>query len=65
MDNFTPCSSYTINLALNIEEDRYSDSIFDIKINELDNLHKNKSDLPYNFRNTQELKLILKRILSN
>ena len=40
-------------------------SIFDIKINELDNSHKSKSDLPYNFRNTQELKLILKRILSN
>ena len=40
-------------------------SIFDIKINQLDNLHKTEDDLPYNFRKLQEFKSIVKRILSN
>ncbi len=40
-------------------------SIFDIKINQLDNPHITKDDLPYNFKKPQEFKSIVKRILSN
>ena len=40
-------------------------SIFDIKINQLDNLHKTKDDLPYYFKKPQEFKSIVKRILSS
>ena len=40
-------------------------SIFDIKINKLDNSYIIKDDLPYNFRNPQEFKSVVKRILRN
>ena len=40
-------------------------SIFDIKINKLDNSYIIKDNLPYNFRNPQEFKSVVKRILRN
>ena len=40
-------------------------SIFDIKINELDYADKNGKLLPYNIKNSQELKSLVKRILND
>ncbi len=40
-------------------------SIYDININQLDNLYKTKDELPYYFKKPQEFKSIVKRILSN
>ena len=39
--------------------------IFDIKINQIDNADKNKEDIFYEIRNTQELKSLVKRIINN
>ena len=40
-------------------------SIFDIKINELLYIDKNKSESRYNIRNSQELKSLVKNIINS
>ncbi len=40
-------------------------SISDIEINKLDNLEKNKEKLVHNIKNTQELKILVKRIIND
>ena len=40
-------------------------SIFDIKINNVEYKDKNNSELKYNIRNSQELKSLMKRIITN
>ena len=40
-------------------------SVFDIKINQSDNVNKNIEEKFYNVKNSQELKSLVKRILNN
>ena len=40
-------------------------SIFDININQLDDENKNKQELFYNIRNSQELKSLVKRFIND